>query len=57
MSELIRVMHKRFGDTPVHRGRENNFLGIDMELKGDGTVELGMDDYIKESIDAFGKIL
>jgi len=55
VSEVIRVIHKRFGDTTVHRGRKNNFLGIDMKLKDDGTVELGMDDYITESIDTFGE--
>ena len=30
-------------------------MGIDVELKDDGTVELAMDDYITESVIAFGE--
>ena len=43
VSEVIRVIHKRFDDTTVRRGKKYTFLGIDMESKYGGTVELGME--------------
>lgn len=55
MSEVIRVIYKRFDNTTVHRGKKHTFLRIDMGLKNDGTVELVMEDYITESIYAFGE--
>ena len=36
------------------RGAKHTFVGIDMEFKGDGTVVLSMDQYIKECIDIYG---
>ena len=55
VSEVIMAIHTRVRDKNVHRGKKHTFLGIDMKLKSDKTVELGMEDYIIESINAFAE--
>ena len=55
VTSVIEMIDKKFGDTTVHRGKTHTFLGIDIHFKGDGTVELSMDDYIIECIKAFNE--
>ena len=55
VNKVIKMIDDKFGDTTVHRGKKHTFLGIDIQLKDDGTVKLSIDDYITECIETFGE--
>ena len=55
VDQVIKMIDDKFGETTVHRGKKHTFLGMDLELNKDGTVELSMDDYIDECIVPFGE--
>ena len=40
----------------VTRGKRHNFVGMDLEFMNDGTVQILMQDYIKECFEAFGEV-
>ena len=57
VSKTIKMIDDKFGDTTVHRGKKHTLLGIDIQLKDDGTVEISMDDYVTECIETFGETM
>ena len=46
----IKGTEENIGEMVINRGNEHNFVGIDIELKDDGKVNILMRQYIKESI-------
>ena len=57
VDEMIKKIEENFGKMTVTRGKEHNFVGIDLVFKEDGTVEIFMKEYIKEYIDTFDKVM
>ena len=55
MDEVIGLIENRFGKMTVTRGKLHNFVGMDLNFKGNGTVEIFMREYIKECIEVFGE--
>ena len=55
VDEVIGLIEKRFGKMTVTRGKLHNFVGMDLNFKGNGTVEIFMREYIKECIEVFGE--
>ena len=53
VDEVIAAIEGRFGKMTVTRGKVHNFVGMDMEFKDDGTVEILMKQYILECIKVF----
>ena len=53
VSWVIDKIEQKFGKMTVKRGKQHTFVGMDIEFKDDGTVELSMDDYIKECVDIY----
>ena len=52
---IVAKIEERFGKMTVTRGKEHVFLGMNIQYKDDGTVEIRMKDYVKESIAEFGE--
>ena len=46
-------MEERFGKMKVKRGKLQNFVGMDTEMKESKTVRITTKDYIHESFDVF----
>ena len=57
VSKVVKMIDNKFGDTTMYRGKKNIFLGIYIQLKDDGTVEISMDDYVTECIETFGETM
>ena len=55
VDEVIAKIEERFGKMVVTRGEKHNFVGMDIEFKDNGTVEILMKEYIKECFVAFGE--
>ena len=54
VSTVIDKIEERFGKMAVTRGSKHVFLGMNIEFKPNGTVDIDTIDYIKEAIDEFG---
>ena len=52
---MISTIEDRFSKMVVNREKEHNFIGMDISLKESGTLQILMQEYIKESIIAFVK--
>ena len=50
---VIMKLEERFGKMKVKRGKLQNFVGMDIEMKESKTVGITMKDYIHESFDIF----
>ena len=50
VSHVIAQLEERFGEIAVKRGPEHVFLGMKIVYKGNGTAEIMMREYPKESI-------
>ena len=53
VTEVIDLMKGHFGDLVVTRGREHNFLGMNIKLNDDNNIEIDMIEQLREAIDAF----
>ena len=53
VTDIIKELERRFEKMTVTRGNEHTYLGMNIAFKGDGTVELKMEQYIDEAIAAF----
>jgi Reverse transcriptase (RNA-dependent DNA polymerase) len=47
---IIQKIEKRFGKMTVTRGPKHTFLGMNITFNGDETVNIVMDDYLRESV-------
>ena len=52
---VIEHLEKKFDKMTVTRGREHNFVGMDIVLRDDGKFEVTMKEYLNESVEAFGE--
>ena len=50
---VIMKLEEQFGKMKVKRGKLHTFVGMDIEMKGNKTVEISMKDYIRENFDVF----
>jgi hypothetical protein len=55
VSEVVTLIEARFGKMSVTRGKEHDFLGMNIVFNDDGTVAIGMKQYIREAINDFGE--
>lgn len=55
VSRIIGIIESEFGKVLVTRGSTHRFVGMDVTLKENKTVEVKMIDYIKECFEAFGE--
>ena len=55
VTSVIGMIEERFKEVTISRGKPHTFLGMDIELRDDGTVFLGMQEYLEEIILAFGE--
>ena len=54
VDDVITKIEERFGKMVVTRGKKHNFVGMDIEFKDNGPVQILMQEYIKECFVAFG---
>ena len=55
--DIIAKLEERFGVMRKSFGKKHTYLGMQVELRDDGSVHFTMPDHIKEAIDAFGEEL
>ena len=55
VDEMIAKIEDKFRKMTVNRGKEHNFVGMDISLKKNGTLQILTKEYIKESITTFGE--
>ena len=55
VTAIIERIEEKFGKMTVTRGKVHTFLGMDLTFQDDGTVRIGMKEYIKESMEEFGE--
>ena len=55
VDSVLGLIESKFGKMTVSRGKMHNFVGMDLEFKENGTVEILMKEYIKECIEVFGE--
>ena len=57
VTNIIKLIEKRFGKMVVTRAKEHTFLGMKIKFNGDKTVSIDMKEYCKEAIADFtGKL-
>ena len=54
VSSVIHVIEERFVKMLVTRGKEHNFIGINVAYKDNDTIDISMKDYNTECFEAFG---
>jgi hypothetical protein len=54
VTDIINKIEEKFGKMTVTRGKRHVFLGMDIVFKGDGNLSIGMKEYVREAIAAFG---
>jgi hypothetical protein len=52
---VIEEIEKKFGKMTVMRGKKHVFVGINIKFTNNKCVQITMQDYVKESIEAFGE--
>ena len=55
VDQVIKGIEERFRKMVVTRGKAHNFVGMDIELKPNGTLQILMQEYIKECFETFGE--
>ena len=53
VDDVIKTIEKRFDKMTVKRGRTHNFVGMNLTFKDNGTVEILMQEYIRECMESF----
>ena len=56
VTEILNEIKKHFGDITISRGKEHEFLGMDIKLRGDGLIEVCMKKQIEEAAKMFGDL-
>jgi Reverse transcriptase (RNA-dependent DNA polymerase) len=56
VTDIIQKIESKFGKMTVVRGKQHNFLGMDIMFRADKTVTISMRQYIKDTIDESGII-
>ncbi|GAX15524.1 hypothetical protein FisN_6Hu141 [Fistulifera solaris] len=54
VTQVIKDIEAKFGKMSITRGKKHKFLGMDISLNSNRTVEIQMKDYLQESIDESG---
>lgn len=55
VDQIINKIEESFGKMKVKRGSEHTFVGMDFKINPNRTISIKMQDYVQESIDAFGE--
>jgi len=55
VSHIIERLEEKLGEMSVIRGDKHNFLGMDVQFKGDGTIHISSKTYITECIESFSE--
>ena len=56
VENVLKCIEERFsGELTITMGQKHKYLGMDITFTEEGTVEIRMDEYVKEAIDAFGE--
>lgn len=53
VDKVIQMIEDEFGNMTVKRGKKHTFVGMNFDMKKNGTIGISMKDYIKESIDSY----
>jgi hypothetical protein len=53
VTEVVKMIEKRFGKMTVTRGKHHVFLGMSVTYKDDGTVQIIMKDHLQSAITVF----
>ena len=53
VTEVIDLMKKHFGDLTITRGNKHRFLGMNITINQDKSIEIEMKDQLQEAIDMF----
>ena len=57
VTSIIKKIESKHDKMTVTRGRKHTFVGMDFELKDDGSIHITTVDYIKEALADFGEIV
>ena len=55
VTEVLEEIKKHFGDITISRGKNHDFLGMNITLRDDGKFEIEMKKQVQEAIDKFGE--
>ena len=55
VDSVIDVIKDRYGKMIVSRGNLHNFVGVDLDFKENGTIEILMEEYIKDCTEVMGE--
>ena len=53
VSSVIKTLENKYGEMSVTRGSKHTYVGINFDFKSDGTVDIEMQDYLKECVQEF----
>ena len=53
VTEVLELMKGHFGDLTITRGKNHNFLGMNITINDDKNIEIEMKDQLKEAIAVF----
>ena len=53
VTEVIDLMKKHFGDLTITRGNKHRFLGMNITINQDKSIEIEMKDQLQEAIGMF----
>ena len=56
VTSILNKIEEHFPGLEITRGRNHDFLGMNLDFKDNGTVAIHMKDHIKEAIEQFKKI-
>ena len=54
VKDIMNKVSKRYKGLEIKIGNKHTYLGMDLKYNEDGTISIGMDDYVEEVIEAFG---
>ena len=55
VERVVKEIEESFGEMSVNKGKEHVFVGMNVHLNNDGSVEISMKDYLIECIKSFGE--
>ena len=53
VTEVLSQLESKYGEMSITRGKKHTYVGINFEFKANGTVDVEMEDYMKECIEEF----
>ena len=54
MDSVLSMIKRYFGDITITRGKEHEFLGMNIKLRDDKKIEIDVSHHLQEAIDTFG---